>query len=98
MKELYDDLRDLVSDRFQITIIDRDGYGRATVSISPCEGNFPWVTFRGKDIKDAFDRAITKLQNPDNDYIALDGDVWKANESSVFDSQHIRLFLREGKE
>lgn len=90
----YNKLRSLVSDRFQITIIDRDSRNHAVVSLSPCNGDFPWTHFHGKNINDALKRAIQKLEHPDEDYVELDGYVWKANESSVFDAEYTRGFLQ----
>lgn len=94
MKALYNKLRSLVSDRFQITLIDRNRNNLAMVSISPCNGDFPWTRFEGKSINDALKRAIRKLQNPEEDYEQLDGYIWKVSEESVYNSKHIRGFLK----
>jgi len=94
MKRLYNKLRKLVSDRFQIAITDRTSLGYATVAITPCNGKFPWTRFEGKTIEQALERTIKKLENPNEDYESLDGYIWKANESSIYESQHIRGFLR----
>lgn len=97
MKELYEKLRGLISDKFKITISDSEPNGEATVLVSPCKGDgFPWTHFDGKNIEHALERAIHKLENPDEDYVALDGHVWKATESSIFDAEHIRNFLKKG--
>jgi len=90
----YNKLRSLVSDRFQITLIDKDSNNHASISLSPCNGTHPWTHFHGKNINDALKRAIRKLENPDEDYVQLDGFVWKASESSVFDAKYVRGFLR----
>ena len=95
---LYKRLRKLVSDKFQIRINDGDKYGKVDVIIVAKSDEYCWTHFRSKTIKDALQRAINKLENPNQDYIADDGEVWKANESSIYDSEHIQRFLRTKNE
>jgi hypothetical protein len=95
MKELYKKLRMLISDNFQITIIDKDFRNYAMVSISPCNGSHPWTQFEGKTIENALERAIHQFKHPDEDYVQLDGHVWKANEESCYFIEHIKGFLKK---
>jgi hypothetical protein len=95
--KLYRKLRALISGKYKIAITDKEGYNnKANVCISPCNGNFPWVCFQHETIEKALQDAINKFQYPEKDYTdPTDNHVWKANEESVYEESHIRLFLKE---
>jgi len=95
MKEKYDILRRLVASQFAITIIDKDYTDNAKVVIAPVNNSHPWTHFRGKTVEDALQRAIDKLKHPEKDYMAVDGQCWKANGTSVYSEKFIRLFLNK---
>jgi len=94
---LYKQLRKLVADDFAITIVDKDYREIATVVIKPTKKSHPWTRFRDKTIEKALERAIQKLENPSEDYFDYDGNLWKADETSIFYAPHITGFLRRAE-
>lgn len=97
--EYYTALRALVSDRFKIEI--RDGRTPEIV-LKPDNGDeFPWTRFFGMTLEDTFQRAIKKLNNPEEDYRDVpslgneEGHLWKADGHSYYSANHIRGFLKE---
>lgn len=102
LDELYYTLRAMVKDNVAITFVDKEGYrNTANVVLQFSNGQKSWTHFHGKNLVDAFKRAIDKLSHPEQDYVDLDGNLWKANEHSVFEEKYIRMFLNEssfGKE
>lgn len=95
--KLYRQLRELVADRFAIIICDKSHLGFPKIAIKPISQDHPWTHFQGKTMVDALERAIKKLENPHEDYVSLDGHVWKATESSIYDEVHTRGFLRNSR-
>lgn len=93
--DLYRQLRELVADNFTITICDKTQRETSKIIIKPISRSHPWTCFEGKTIEEAFQRTINKLQNPQQDYIELDGYVWKASKSSIYEETYIQHFLRE---
>jgi len=58
-----------------------------------------WEThFFGEIVEEALLKAITKLRHPEKPYVAYDGRLWKAAEKSIYESSHIRRFLKAEKE
>jgi len=95
MKELYEKLRQLISDKYSISITDLDRYQNiANVSISSRTDSYCWTHFRGETIEDALKQAIEKFEHPDQDYKDETGHIWKVSEESCFSENHIRSFLR----
>ena len=98
---LYCELRSLIQDAFKISIVDGK---KPTVSITP-DGyeQFPWTSFSGATIEDAFKRAVSKFRNPETDYRAIpsfidtEGHLWPASGSSCYSEVHIRQFLKDSR-
>ena len=97
MKKLYLKLRRIVSNRFAIILTDENFRGNAEVTISPKRNSHPWTSFEGKSLKEALEKAIQKCMNPDSDYVDSTGYIWKATESSIYENNYIKLFLRNKK-
>jgi len=92
---LYKQLRKLVDEQYAITLTDEDSRGYAKIVISPTKKSFPWTAFEGHSLEEALVRAMRKLEYPDEDYVAINGHIWKATEESIFSAEHIRLFVRK---
>lgn len=99
MEGLYLILREIVSDKFKIKMID--GKDPVVIIVPDSLEGHPWTSFRGESVEDALMRAVNKIRNPGDDYRAIptcldsEGMLWKASERSVYGEDHIRLFLRE---
>lgn len=93
----YDKLRSLIDPKYLISIQDTDSLGNPVVTIKPAAGwaSHPWVNFEGVTVIDALKRAITKMQNPGMDYTDLKGQIWPAEDESIYYEGHIRLFLAD---
>jgi len=98
LEKLYYRLKSLVADNVEIHIRDNmPTYGKkpyAEVALVFSGNSYHWTHFRADTIENALRRAIDKLRHPEKDYIDEDGNVWKADESSVYSANHIRTFLR----
>lgn len=93
--ELYLHLRKLVADNFAIELVDRIEYhlDRAKVVLCKVDDRYCWTNFEGIGLEDALTRAINKLENPNKDYVDLDGYTWVASQSSCYSTNHIKRFL-----
>ena len=71
LDQLYAELRNLVKDDIVIVIRDRQRYNKnPTVGLEHEEDRYCWVTFEGKDLTDAFELALHKLEHPEKDYVS----------------------------
>jgi hypothetical protein len=92
LEKLYYRLKSLVADNVEIHI--RDNMSHAEVALVFSGNSYHWTHFRADTIENALRRAIDKLRHPEKNYVDEDGNVWKADESSVYSANHIRTFLR----
>ena len=65
----YNQIRAMIDDKFAVHIEDRAMGNMARVIIFNTHNRHMWVEFGGKDIVEALDKALYKLQNPDSNYI-----------------------------
>ena len=90
-------LQSLISDNVQITMrvnIQRyDGAGGEVV-LQDQNDSYHWTSFRGKTLDEALERAVSKLEHPEKDYLDFKGGLWRADQSSVFSERHIKTFRR----
>lgn len=97
LEKLYYRLKSLVNDNTEIRIRDnvrQCGKPLAEVALVSSSNSYHWTSFQAATIENALRRAIAKLQHPKKDYVDCEGHVWKANESSVYSTDHIKSFLR----
>ena len=92
---LYQQLRNLIDEDYGISIHDKQGYNCvAKVCVSPVNDSHPWVCFEAKTVTEALQDAIDKFTHPKKDYVdPISEHLWKANEESIYQESHIRLFL-----
>lgn len=96
--DLYNELRNLVKDNVIISFHDRETHNlHCTVALEFQGNNCHWTRFEGKDLVDAFERALDKLKHPEKDYLDITGHLWEADDSSCFHKPYIESFLRESE-
>lgn len=90
--EKYLELRGMIKEKYKIRMTDGK---RPDVSITPdsWSDTHPWTHYNGITLEDALDRAINHLKDPSQDYVAVDGHVWPANESSIYEHDFLHHFL-----
>lgn len=76
-------------------VSDWDGKLMADVCLQLSHNKYHWVKFSGENLEQALKKAVDKLRYPNKDYVDKHGKVWKANETSVYSTEHIKAFLRK---
>lgn len=98
LEKLYERLKGLVHEGVTITlrdnISDSSGKPKAEVCLQLAHDEYHWVVFEADTLEDALRKAIGKLRHPKKNYVDEHGKVWKAKESSVYSTEHIKPFLR----
>lgn len=90
--EKYLELRGLIKEKYKIRMTDGK---KPDVSITPdsWSDTHPWTHYNGITLEDALDRAINHLKDPSQDYTDVDGNIWPANESSIYENKFLQFFL-----
>jgi len=90
--EKYQELRSMIKQDYAIKMKD----GRrpeVTIILDDFHSRRPYVSYIGKTIEDALERAIIHLKNPSKNYIDINGNKWETNDSSIYNEHHLRTFL-----